>query len=106
MFVSHTIHTQQKINEFTSLAIGNVYYVNFRIKNKRAYLDNEIQNQRLEVLRNTFNLHSNFTYAQEVWSFNQFICMCSKENKRVAYNHIHTISINLKIMYVSLLIYK
>ena len=30
-FVSHTKHTQWKINEFTSFAIDNMYYVNFRI---------------------------------------------------------------------------
>ena len=31
MFVSHTKHTQQKINESTSFAIDNMYYVSFRI---------------------------------------------------------------------------
>ena len=31
MFVSHTKYTQQKINEFTSFAIDNMYYVSFRI---------------------------------------------------------------------------
>ena len=65
----------------------------------------KFKTQRLEVLRNTFNLHSNSTYAQEVWSLNQFICMCSKKNKRVTYTHIHTISFSYKILYVSLLKY-
>ena len=54
---------------------------------------------------NTLNLHFNSTFAQEVWSFNQFTRMCSRENMKVAYTHIHTISILLKIMYLSLLIY-
>ena len=31
MFVSHTKHTQGKINGSTSFAIDNMYYVNFRI---------------------------------------------------------------------------
>ena len=31
MFVLHTRHTQRKINESTSFAIDNMYYVNFRI---------------------------------------------------------------------------
>ena len=30
-FVSHTKHTQQKVNRSTSFAIDNMYYVNFRI---------------------------------------------------------------------------
>ena len=55
----------------------------------------KIQNQRLEVLRNTFNLHSNSNCVQEVRSLNQFICICSKKNKRVAYTHIHTILFSL-----------
>ena len=66
------------------------------------------ENWRLEVLENTFNLHFNSTYAQEVWSLNQFTCMCSRENKRMAYTHIHTIFIHfhaLQILYVSLLIF-
>ena len=39
-----------------------------------------------------------------VWSLNQFICMCSRENKRVVYTHIHTISFYCKILYVFFLI--
>ena len=31
MVVSHTKHTQWKINESISFAIGNMYFVNFRI---------------------------------------------------------------------------
>ena len=31
MFVSHTKHTQRKINGSTSFAIDNMYNVNFRI---------------------------------------------------------------------------
>jgi len=30
-FVSHTKHTQRKINKSASFAIDNMYYVNFRI---------------------------------------------------------------------------
>ena len=56
------------------------------------------------MLGNTFNLHSDSTCAQEVWSLNQFICMCSRENKRVDYTHIHTISFSYKNLYVSQLI--
>ena len=32
MFVSHTKHTQQKINGSTSFAIDNMYYANLRIQ--------------------------------------------------------------------------
>ena len=72
-----------------------MYYVNSRIyEQESVFWFDEIQNQRLEVFGNTLNIHSNSTYAQEVWSFNQFLCMCSRENKRVAYTHIHTISFN------------
>ena len=79
--------------------------VSFRIREQECVpWCGEIQNQRLEVLENTLNLYSNFTYAQEVWSLNQFICMCSRENNKVAYTHIHTISLSYKILYVSLLI--
>ena len=31
MFVSHTKHTQQKINRSTSFVIDNMHYVNFKI---------------------------------------------------------------------------
>ena len=30
-FISHTKHTQRNINRFTSFAIDNMYYVNFKI---------------------------------------------------------------------------
>ena len=62
MFLSHTKHTQQKINRSTSFAIDNIYYANFRIQEQVSVpWCNEIQNERLEVLENTFNLHSNST---------------------------------------------
>ena len=86
-------HMQQKINRSTSFAIDNMYY--------GVPWCGEIQNQRLKVLGNTFNLHSNSTCAQEVWSLIQFISMCSRENKRVAYTRIHTVSFSYKILYVS-----
>ena len=105
MFVSHTKHTQQKINGSILFAIDNMYYVNFKIQEQESVpWCSEIQNQRLEVLGNTFNLHSNSTCAQEMWSLNQFVCMCSRENKRMTYTHIHTISFSYKIIYVYLLI--
>ena len=105
MFISHTKYTQRKISGSTSFAIDNMYYVNFRIQEQESVpWCGEIQNQRLEVLGNTLNIHSNFTYAQEVWSLNQFICICSRENKKVAYTHIHIISFFYKILYASLLI--
>ena len=65
----------------TSFAIDNMYYVNFKIyEQENVPWCGEIQNQKLKVLGNTFNLHSNSTCAQEVWSLNQFVCMCSREN--------------------------
>ena len=74
MYVLHTKHTQRKINESTSFAIDNIYYVNFRIQEQKSVpWCSEIQNQRLVVIENTLNLHSNSTYAQEVWSLNQFL---------------------------------
>ena len=36
MFVSHTKHTQRKINGSTSFAIDNIYYVNFRIQEQES----------------------------------------------------------------------
>ena len=42
--------------------------------------------------------------AQEVWSLNQFICVCSRENKKVSNTHIQTISFYYINLYVSLLI--
>ena len=48
--------------------------------------------KRSEVLENTFNLHSNSTCAQEVWSLNQFLWIYSRENKRVSNPHIQIIS--------------
>ena len=81
MFVSHTKHTQRKNNGSTSFTIDNIYYLNFRIYEQESVpWCGEIQNQKLEVLGNTFNLHSNSAYAQKVWSLNQFICMCLREN--------------------------
>ena len=81
MFVSHIKHTQWKINGSTSFIIDNMYYVNFKIQEQESVpWCGEIQNQKLEVLGNTLNLHFYSTCAQEVWSLNQFICFCSREN--------------------------
>ena len=64
MFVLHIKHMQRKINGFTLFAIDNMYYVNFIIQEQESVSwCGEIQNQRLEVLRNTLNLHSNSTCA-------------------------------------------
>ena len=72
---------EQKINGSTSFAIDNMYHVSFRIQKQESIpWCVEIQNQRSEVLENTFNLHSNSICAQEVWFLTQFICVCSKEN--------------------------
>ena len=71
--VSYKTYAAEKINGSTSFAIDNICYANFRIQEQVSIpWYNEIQNQRLEVLRNTFNFHSNSSYAQEVWSLNQF----------------------------------
>ena len=60
MFVSHIKHTQLKINGCTSFATDNMYYISLKFKNKWAYLGAvKLKNKRLEVLENTFNLHSN-----------------------------------------------
>ena len=62
IFILHTRHTQQKINGSTLFAINNMYYANFRTQEQESIpWCGEIQNQRLEVLENTFNLHSNST---------------------------------------------
>ena len=69
------------------------------------YLDAvKFKTKDLKVLENTFNLRSNSTCTQEVWSLNQLICVCSRENNIVSYTHIQTISFSYKILYVSLLI--
>ena len=44
-----------------------------------------ISKQRSNVLGKTFNLHSNFTNAQDVWSFNQLYVL---ERMRVSNTHI------------------
>ena len=62
------------INGSTLFTIYNMYYINFRIQEQESVpWCCEIQNQRLEVLGNTLNLHTNSTYTQKVWSLNQFI---------------------------------
>ena len=59
-------------NGSTSLENDNMCYVSFRTREQECIpWCGEIQNQRLEVVGNTFNLHSNSTCAQEVWSLNQ-----------------------------------
>ena len=54
---------------------------------------------KIKALGNTFNLHSNSTNAQEVWTHNWL----QRENLRVTYTHIHHFTIMLhlhKILYV------
>ena len=100
-FVLHTKHALWKIYGSTSFAIDNMYYVNFKIQEQESVpWCGEIQNPKLKVLENTLNLHSNFTCALEVWSFNQFIWMCLREDKRASNTHIQTISLPYKILYV------
>ena len=102
--IPYKTHSGSNKHGSISFMIDNMHYVILRIWEQDAPWCSEIQNKRLEVLGNTFNLHSNSTYAQEVWSLNQFICMCFKENKRVSYTHTQTISFSYKILFVSLLI--
>ena len=54
---------------------------------------------KIEALGNTFNLHSNSTKAQEVWTLNWL----QRENLRVTYTHIHHFTMMLhlhKIIYI------
>ena len=52
----------EKKNGSTSLENDNMCYVSFRIREQECVpWCGEIQNQRSEVLRKTFNLHSNST---------------------------------------------
>ena len=55
----------------------------------------EFQKQRLEVLGNTFNLNSNSTNAQEVWSLNQlyvFVQERIRECPTLTYKPFHVLS--------------
>ena len=63
-----------KINGSTLFTIDNMYYINFRIQKQDSVpWCYEIQNQILEILGNTLNLHSNSIYTQKIRSLNQFI---------------------------------
>ena len=88
---------QRKINESTSFAIDNMY--------KIMYLGvMKFKTKDLKYLGTLLIFIPNPLDAQEVWSFNQFICVCSRENKRVSNTHIQTISFYYINLYVSLLI--
>ena len=55
-------HSGSDIHGSISFMIDNMYYVIFRIREQDSVpWCGEIQNKRLEVLGNTFNLHSNST---------------------------------------------
>ena len=54
-------------------------------KYKRAYLEVVNFKTKIEALGNTFNLHSNSTNTQEVWTLNWL----QRKNLRVTYTHIH-----------------
>ena len=90
---------QNNIHGSISFMIDSTHYVNFRIYEQDSVpWCGEIQNKRLEVLGNTFNLHSNSTYAQEVWSLNQF----PRENNWVTsltHTHHFTMIFSLKIKF-------
>ena len=56
--------TAKKLNRSTSLENDNTCYVSFKIWEQECVpWCGEIQNQRLEVLGKTFNLHSNSTWC-------------------------------------------
>ena len=62
-----------------------------------------ISKQRLEELGNTFNLHSNSTNTQGVWSFNQlyeFVQGRIRECLTLTYKPFHVLT---KILYICLL---
>ena len=60
--IPYKTHSKSNKHGFTSFMIDNMHYVNFRIKEQENVpWCGEIQNKRLEVLGNTFNLHSNST---------------------------------------------
>ena len=105
MSVSHIKHTRRKINGFTSFAIDNMHYVNFRIYEQESVpWCGEFQNKDYKYLRTLLIFTPIPLDIQEVWSLNYFIYMCSRENKRVSNTHIQTISFSYKILYVFLFI--
>ena len=60
--ISYKSHSGSNRHGFISFMIDNMYYVIFRIREQDGVpWCGEIQNKRLEVLENTFNLHSNST---------------------------------------------
>ena len=69
-------------------------------KYKRAYLEAvNFKKTNIEALGNTFNLHSNSTNAQEVWTLNWL----QRKNLRVTYTHLHHFTmmfLSHKILYV------
>ena len=91
--IPYKTHSGSDIHGSISFMIDNMHYVILRIWEQDSVpWCGEIQNKRLEVLENTFNLHSNSTLRQEVWSLNQFL----RENNRVvslAHTHHFTIMI-------------
>ena len=65
---------QRKINESTSFAIDNIYYVSSESKNKRMYLGAiKFKTKDQKFLRTLLIFTPNPLIAQEVWSLNQFV---------------------------------
>ena len=89
-----------KLNRSTSFTIYNMHYVNFRIQVWESIpWSGEFQKTKIETLVNTFNLHSNFTNAQEVWTLNWL----QMKNLRVTYTHLHHFTmmfLTCKILYI------
>ena len=73
---------QRKINGSTSFAIDNMCYVSFRIQEQESVpWCSEIQNQRLEALGNTLNLHSSSTWCLRSVVSQSVICIYLRENE-------------------------
>ena len=69
-FVGNMHIRSGKLNRSTSFTIYNMHYVNFRIQVERAYLEAVNFKTKIKPLGYNFNLHSNSTNAQEVWTLN------------------------------------
>ena len=69
MFVSHTKHTQRKINKFTSFAIDNMYYVSFRILEQESVpWCNEIQKKKyIYIYIYIVYIYSIYIYIRSIW---------------------------------------
>ena len=84
--ISYKTHSGSNKHESTSFMRDNMQPWILEQRIESVPWCGEIQNKRLEVLGNNFNLHSNSTNIQEVWSLNQF----PRKNKREWLSLIHT----------------